>query len=86
MKSRLKRRLIGSCLTLCSLVGPVLGTPGIARADDTSDLKNDARLEGFPGKTVALDAGSATSYLLLFALGVVGLSVLFKSAKRSHLD
>jgi hypothetical protein len=84
MKLRPKPRLIGMCLTLCSLIGPMLATPGVARADD--DLKNDARLEGYEGKTVVLDAGSAPSYLLLFALGVLCLSVMFKSAKRSHLD
>ena len=84
MKSRSKHRLLGAALMVLSLLGPVLGPANVARAD--SDLKNDARLEGYGGKTVALDSGPAVTYLVLFGLGVVGLSVMFKDAKRSHLD
>lgn len=80
-----RRRLLGAVLTLGALVGPVLGPPSMARADE-NELKNDVRLEGYEGKKPVLDGGAATSYLLLFALGVVGLAVMFKDAKRSHLD
>ncbi|HZL35282.1 MAG TPA: hypothetical protein VFC78_08225 [Tepidisphaeraceae bacterium] len=85
MKSRTKHRFIRACLTLCTLIGPIVATAGTARATD-DDLSDDARLVGYEGKHVVLDAGSAPSYMLLFALGVVGLSVMFKSAKRTHLD
>ena len=87
MKSRLKSRMITAVLTGCTFLGPVLGTTRVIRAASDDDLKNDARLEGpYQGHKVVLDGGNATTYILLFALGIVGLSVLFKDAKRSHLD
>ncbi len=83
MKLRIKQRLLASLLTAFALIGPVLGSSGVARAGD--DLVNDARMEGY--KTpVVLDAGVAPYYLLLAALGFLGVVVLFKDAKRSHLD
>ncbi|MCC6424297.1 MAG: hypothetical protein IT447_12535 [Phycisphaerales bacterium] len=45
----------------------------------------DARLEGFP-QTVYIEGGTSTTWFLLVFLGLVGLSVLFKDAKRTHLD
>jgi hypothetical protein len=45
----------------------------------------DARLEGYP-QTVYIEGGTSTTWFLLVFLGVVGLAVLFKDAKRTHLD
>jgi hypothetical protein len=81
---RRKSRVAALCLTVISLVGPVLLPAGTARADDLV-AKNDARLEGYPRK-VALDGSTAPSYLLLTALGIVCFVVMFKDAKRTHLD
>jgi hypothetical protein len=84
MNRRSKRRFAALYLTVLALVGPVLLPAGTARADD-STAKNDARLEGYARK-VAIDGSTAPSYLLLTGLGIVGLAVMFKDAKRSHLD
>ena len=54
-------------------------------SDDEPEIY-DARLLGYD-KTVQLDSGStALSWVLLIVLGVVTLGVLFKDAKRTHLD
>lgn len=46
----------------------------------------DGRVEGY-GKQMTLDAGtSALTWLLLIFLGVICLGVLFKHARRTHLD
>lgn len=81
-KRRINRRLITAWLTVLSILGPVLGGPGVARADDAKT--SDARLEGYTGKTPALDVGVGTYYLLIALLAVLGLSPMFKDAKRSH--
>jgi hypothetical protein len=84
MSPRTKPRFAVAFLTAVALIGPVLLPAGVARADDAT-AKYDARLEGYSHK-VALDANTAPSYLLLTALGVIGIAVMFKDAKRSHLD
>lgn len=46
----------------------------------------DARLLGYP-QTVELESGSTgLTWFLLVILGVLTISVLFKDAKRTHLD
>lgn len=47
----------------------------------------EARLEGFTEPVRLQEPGSTAPYwLLLVGLGVVALIVLFKDAKRTHLD
>jgi hypothetical protein len=46
----------------------------------------DARLEGYP-TNVTLDLGTtALTWLLFVFLSVVCIGVMFKSARRTHLD
>jgi len=55
-------------------------------SSDDEPTEYDARLLGYD-KTVQLDSGStALSWVLLIVLGIVTLGVLFKDAKRTHLD
>lgn len=69
-------------VVLLSLV--MLGsTASSARADDEVAL--DARLEGYATK-VDIGGSTALNWLLLAFLSAVALGVLFKDAKRSHLD
>jgi hypothetical protein len=80
MKS-LQRMLIAICLSASIFAI----TPTIARADD-EPTSYDARIEGYATKT-QLDASStALTWLLLVVLGVLSVAVLFKDAKRTHLD
>jgi hypothetical protein len=78
-----KTRFLAICLSFGCTLFPVVGGANSARAGD--DFKNDARLEGYR-EHVVLDASGALYYMLLGLLGIIGVSVLFKDAKRSHLD
>jgi hypothetical protein len=76
-----QRILIAICLAVV-----VVATPMTARAADDESTSYDARIEGYSQK-VQLDAGStALLWLLLVVLGVLSVAVLFKDAKRTHLD
>jgi hypothetical protein len=60
--------------------------PLSALADDQSK-SYDGRLDDYgKDKNVTLDSGTALSYFVWIGLGLVGLLVMFKDAKRSHLD
>jgi hypothetical protein len=67
----------------------VVFAPVIAlAASDDEGPKPDARLEGY-GSTVTLPAGTSGTSLLwivFIILGILCISVLFKNAKRTHLD
>ena len=72
-------------LCACLVMTLVLSTPLRVLADEAPEVY-DARLQGYKDN-VQLDSGStALTWLLLIALGVLCLGVLFKDAKRSHLD
>ena len=60
--------------------------PAVVLAQE-EDVKNDARLEGYQTK-VSLESGDSTAltWLLLVFLSMVALGVMFKNAKRTHLD
>lgn len=61
-----------------SMLGSSMGS-GVVLADD---LKSDARLEAYSKPNAVLDVGVASYYILLAALGLVGVTVMFKDAKR----
>lgn len=66
---------------------PVL-LPVLSWAKTDEELEaGEARLEGYAQAVKLEEAGSTALYwLLLVGLGVVALIVLFKDAKRTHLD
>ena len=63
-----------------------LAMPAVSRADEPAIPDHDARVDGYPTNMVLDAGGTATSYILLFLLGAVGLGVTFLASKRSHLD
>src|SRR3712207_3372631 len=64
----------------------VLMSPMTALAQDEAEKFYDGRLEGYP-KNVTLEGGStALTWILLMLLGAFCIGVLFKSARRTHLD
>jgi hypothetical protein len=76
------RRFIAACVTCC-----VLAIPTAARAADEEEAPtHDARTEGYDQKVQAAKSTSAFAWLVLAPLAIVTLGVLFKDAKRSHLD
>ena len=77
----MRRKLIVLTIALLAMgAGPIS-----ALADDNSK-SYDGRLDDY-NRNVTLDnSGTAFSYFIWAGLGVLGLVVMFKDAKRSHLD
>jgi hypothetical protein len=89
MIERMKRRLI---IWFCIIV-PVLLTPTLALAKQYKEEKEilDGRLEGYAKNaqpmSVTIEGGStALTWLLLVFLAGICAMVMFKNAKRTHLD
>jgi hypothetical protein len=81
---RFKAMLLAICLAMTILAA----APSHALANNSGDEPEpyDARIQGY-ASTVQLDSSStALTWVLLIILGVLCLGVLFKDAKRSHLD
>ncbi len=82
MMESMKHRIAWFALTAMSL----LATPLTALAAEDDEITTPTRLEGYTSN-VKLDASStALTWLLLIFLAVICIAVLFKNAKRSHLD
>jgi hypothetical protein len=81
----MKHRLYG---WICALT-VLLMSPAMTLARQYQEEKEivDARLEGYDKINVSLPSSStALMWLLLLFLAAVTVSVMFKDAKRSHLD
>jgi hypothetical protein len=86
----LRRRLFCLACSAMTIVVTFLLLPVIAFAqrrgeEEGSELK-EARLEGYAANVKAAEGGPALTYLLLIFLAVLGLAVMFKNARRTHLD
>ena len=77
----LRRWLLLACLCLSAVVL----APTTARAQD-EEVKVDARLEGYQGNVSVENQSTALIWLLFVFLAVCAVGVLFKDAKRTHLD
>ncbi len=77
------RWMPAAVLWAAALVAVVL--PGVALAQD-EEVPRDARLEGYPVKVHLDNDSPALSYIGLIALGALTLGVMFKNARRTHLD
>jgi hypothetical protein len=81
MMASMRRKLLAVTIGLLT----VGFAPLSALADDQP--KYDGRLDDYgKERNVTLDSGAALSYFVWIGLGLVGLLVMFKDAKRSHLD
>jgi hypothetical protein len=80
------QRTVSRCLILAALATPlVFSAVSSAKGEESPEL--EARYEGYKEGVRLESPGSTAPYWLLLAgLGVVALIVLFKDAKRSHLD
>jgi len=69
---------------------PVLALPGQAMAQGAqpNPLQGaDGRLRGYEQPAVVIyDSSTALSYMALIALTVISVGLMFKSARRTHLD
>jgi len=82
----MKRRLFIalSAVVWLGLV-PTLSWAAMLPTDEA--YHHDARLEGYTSLPDSeLGTGTMSTWFLLIFLAVVGLSVCFKSARRTHLD
>ena len=79
----LRRWALAACLCVAALV--VAAGPSAALAQD-EEVKVDARLEGYQTPVTVSNQSTALMWLLFVLLGVIALAVLFKDAKRTHLD
>lgn len=77
----MKRKLIGFILSAAM----VLLSPAMALAQDEEKIY-DARLEGYGGNMTLENSSTALMWLLLVVLGALCVGVMFKQAKRTHLD
>lgn len=77
------RKFIAACM-LCVVLAISSGTA--RAADDEDQPQHDARTEGYQVSVKVEKNGSAITWLLFVFIGVVGMAVLFKDPKRSHLD
>ena len=78
----LRARVLSACCALALLAG----APAAVHAQSASDETTDARLQGYAGRPALEKSGVGPTWLLFIALSIIGCSVLFKNAKRSHLD
>lgn len=92
----------GRWLALCVVVLAVLARPAPARADDDPEkndarlegfnqVDSEATIKGGPTKykemSVAMPkSGTGGTWIIFILATVVGMAVLFKNAKRTHLD
>ena len=63
----------------------LLFAPTISTLAADEEKVPNARLEGF-GRNVKVEGSTTGTWVLFVVLSVVCMSVLFKNAKRSHLD
>jgi hypothetical protein len=84
MFGMMKQRLYGwACAAAVVLMSPVMA---MARKYEEEKEVIDARLEGYKEGVSLPASGTALMWLLLIFLTVVTVAVMFKDAKRSHLD
>ncbi len=69
----------------CAVTLALLASPTTAHAQDEEEGPPDARLGGFT-QEVKTEGGNMVQWFTLFGMGIIGLSVLFIDAKRTHLD
>jgi hypothetical protein len=84
MMANMKYRLLTLYVTLAVLLAPIIALARSSEDEDT--VKLEARLEGYT-TTVRMTSGStALTWLLIGFLSAMAIAVLFKNAKRTHLD
>jgi hypothetical protein len=79
-----KRFAIAICLAF-ALMGSMPSWARAAIGDDTVE-HYDARVQGYTPDVELKSGGVAMMWVLMILMMVVCVSVLFKDAKRSHLD
>ena len=82
MMQHMKRRLL--TILLAALCGILPLSAAFAADDET--VKPNVKLEGYPHPVKSDESSTALTYILLIFVAGVCVAVMFKDAKRSHLD
>jgi hypothetical protein len=78
------RKFIAASVLALSLVA---ATPHGAYASSDEDVEHyDARVQGYDPNVELKSWGNGGSWMMLIFMAVVCVAVIFKDAKRSHLD
>lgn len=75
----MKQRLAGILLTLLT----ISASPALAQEDAPLP---EARLQGYTTNVELEKKGTAVSWMITLVMAAACVGVMFKSAKRSHLD
>jgi cytochrome c-type biogenesis protein CcmH/NrfF len=78
----MKQKLFGFALAAMSF----LMFPAMLLAQEEDSKIYDARLENYGANVTLENSSTALLWLLLVVLGAVCVGVMFKNAKRTHLD
>ena len=82
-KPLIRRQLFAACLSLSALATTLSPSAALAQEEEAP---RDARLEGYDSKVYLDGESQALTYILLIALGGLTFGVMFKNARRTHLD
>jgi hypothetical protein len=82
--SSLARRLLTTAAMAFVLLAPVLCRAASSDPDEQSPI--DARTVGYDHEMWLKNGSTSLTWLFLIVLVIVGMCVMFKNAKRSHLD
>ena len=84
MMAFMKYRLMTLYVTLAVLLTPVIVLARSSEDEDT--VKLEGRLEGYTSKVRLESSSTALTWLMIGFLSAIAIAVLFKNAKRTHLD
>lgn len=84
MMVAMKYRLLTLYVALAVLLTPVMVLARSSEDEDT--VKLEARLEGYAQTVRMQNSSTALTWLMIGFLSAIAIAVLFKNAKRTHLD
>jgi voltage-gated potassium channel Kch len=80
----MKYRLLTLYVSLAVLLAPVIV---LARStEDEETVLQEARLEGYAQTVRLKDGSTALTWIMIGFLSAIAIAVLFKNARRTHLD
>ncbi len=82
----MRKRIVAAVMSLALMTGWLAPSAALARQQEDDKEIFDARYESYPVEVNVKSPGSAGAYFLLALLGVLSVGVMFKDARRSHLD
>jgi hypothetical protein len=85
MMTGMKHRILMALTALIALLGSPLAALAQRQSEEGPEIW-DARLAGFPKNVILGGHSTALVWFVFIVLAFIALVVLFKNAKRTHLD